>query len=83
MNWIKQNKFEAGLLLVVILAAVGIFLYGNSQGKAYDEAKERFDSADSQVITLEGGAPFPNDTRASGLKYSMGSVTFSSRNSRR
>ena len=60
MNWIKQNTFEAVLLIVVIAAAIGIVFFGMSSGKAYQEAKERFDSAESSVANMERGKPFPN-----------------------
>ena len=59
MNWIKQNKFEAILLLVVLILAIGVFLYGNSQSKAFKDSVDRFESADSEVGRLEGVAPYP------------------------
>jgi len=61
MNWIKQNKFEAMLLLVVVVIAIGIFMFGNSQGAAYEEDLSRFEDANSRVTQHESAAPFPND----------------------
>lgn len=60
MNWFKQNKFEAILLILVLLAAIGIFLFGNKKKGAYNEALERFDRANSSVQNLEKNAPYPN-----------------------
>jgi hypothetical protein len=60
MNWIKQNKFEAMLLLVVVVIAIGIFMFGNSQGAAYEEDLGRFEDANSQIAVYENAAPFPN-----------------------
>ena len=60
MNWMKQSKFEAILLVVVVIAAAGIIFMGLSQGKAYKAAKERFDDAESEVSAMESGKPYPN-----------------------
>ena len=39
-SWIKNNKFEAFLLLLVIIVAVGAYLHGSKKGSLYEAAKE-------------------------------------------
>ena len=72
MNWMKQSKFEALLLIVVVAIAAGIIFLGLSQGKAYKEAKERFDEAEEAVARMESGKPYPDPQSVDERKKEVG-----------
>ena len=59
-DWIKENKFEAGLLLVVLLLVIGAFVLGSGQGKKYREHKNYYDAAVGQKKNLEAKRPYPS-----------------------
>ncbi len=63
MNWAKENKFEAGLLVPAIAAAVGTYFYTSGKSEQYDEAKERFDAGAGQLRNLESRKPYPSDDK--------------------
>ena len=63
-SWIKNNKFEAFLLLLVIGWAVGAYLYGADKGKLYDESKANYEVLDGAVKRLQAKKPFPTTASA-------------------
>ncbi len=63
-EWIKNNKFEALLLLVVVLAGLGAYVFGSGKGRAYTEAKASFDEHAASVTRLKGKKPYPNPEKA-------------------
>ncbi len=63
-DWIKNNKFEALLLLVVILVAGGALLYGRSKGQLYEEQRDSYQGYVQAVKGLKGKKPFPTSDNA-------------------
>jgi hypothetical protein len=59
-DWIKENRFEAGMLVVVVLISVVAYLFGGKQGAAYQEHKEGYGVAANTVTQLRQKKPFPN-----------------------
>jgi hypothetical protein len=64
VSWIKNNKFEAFLLLLVVAVAVGSGLYGNDKGALYEEAKGSYEGYNSTVTRLELMRPYPTTENA-------------------
>lgn len=60
MNWIKENTFAAGLLLVAFAAIIGTYLFAGSRTKAFDESKAAFDASASRYTDLARIQPFPS-----------------------
>lgn len=61
-DWIKNNKFEAGLLLVVVLIAGGAYFLAGNSGTAYEEASNRYASAAGQINQAMSLRPAPTDS---------------------
>lgn len=60
MNWFKQNKFLATLLVVtLVVGGVLAFLMLSAQG-TYAETEQRYDELSSELSRLQTAAPFPN-----------------------
>ena len=59
MNWIKENKFLAGLLGGTLLAAVLLYLFGSRGSTKYAEAKDAFDQAAAEVSQAERLPVYP------------------------
>ena len=68
-DWIKNNKFEALLLLGVIIVAVGAFLFGSGKDRLYEEAKGTYGQHRQSVMGLEGKKPYP--TPASATEFEL------------
>ncbi|MBK1853621.1 Amuc_1100 family pilus-like protein [Verrucomicrobiaceae bacterium 5K15] len=60
MSWIQENKFVAGLIGVTAVVGGGILFFGNSQGNAYEEKMESFETLKGKYSTLEKSTPYPN-----------------------
>ena len=58
-DWIKNNKFEALLLLGVIIVAVGAFLFGSGKDRLYEEARDTYQQHMQSVTGLKGKRPYP------------------------
>ena len=63
-DWIKNNKFEALLLLVVIIVAAVSFLYGSGKDKIYEEERENYQGSVQAVKGLKGKKPYPTAEKA-------------------
>ena len=63
-SWIKNNTFEAFLLLVVIGVAVLSYLHGSKKGKVYDEKKASYVGHNGNVKQLEAKKPYPTTENA-------------------
>ena len=63
-SWIKNNKFEAFLLLLVIIVAVGAYLHGSKKGSLYEAAKEGYGAHASAVSGLKSKRPYPTPANA-------------------
>lgn len=63
-DWIKENKFEAGLLFLVLLAAVAAFVIGGKQGDQYATHKNNYDAKVATLNQLEALEPYPTDPNA-------------------
>ncbi|MFP6866715.1 MAG: Amuc_1100 family pilus-like protein, partial [Roseibacillus sp.] len=59
-DWIKENKFEAGMLVAVVLISMVAYLFGGKRGAAYQEHKENYGVAANSVTQLRQKKPFPN-----------------------
>ncbi|MFP6882782.1 MAG: Amuc_1100 family pilus-like protein, partial [Roseibacillus sp.] len=59
-DWIKENKFEAGMLVAVVLISIVAYLFGGKRGAAYQEHKEYYGVAANTVTQLRQKKPFPN-----------------------
>lgn len=60
-DWIKENKFEAALLGIVILAAIGAFVVGGKKGGEYQLQKDLYADNARKKATLESKNPYPNE----------------------
>jgi hypothetical protein len=58
-DWIKENKFEAGLLFLAILALIGAYIVGGGQGRKYDEHKEYYEIEANKKKGFESKSPYP------------------------
>ena len=63
-SWIKNNTFEAFLLLLVIGVAGLSYSHGGKKGKVYDEAKASYEGLDVAVRQLEAKKPSPTPDKA-------------------
>ena len=60
MNWIKENKFLTGFIVVTLLGAGALaFLVLAAKGKL-EEADQRYNVAAAELTRLQSGAPFPD-----------------------
>lgn len=60
MNWIKNNKFVAGLAGGTLAGAILLFFVGSHFTSAYDQAKEAYDAAADQVASSVKLPLFPS-----------------------
>jgi hypothetical protein len=59
MDWIKQNKFLAGFLLIILIVGGGLgFLAFTAKGK-YDQAYTDYDEKAKRLTGLYGQQPYP------------------------
>ena len=72
-DWIKNNKFEALLLLVVIIVAVAAVLFGRGKGELYEEEKARYQGYVQAVTGLKGKRPFPTPKNAKAFELEINS----------
>ena len=63
-SWIKNNTFEAFLLLVVIGVAGLSYWHGGKKGQVYDEARESYEGLDAAVRQLHAKRPSPTTDNA-------------------
>ncbi len=63
-DWIKDNKFEAGLFVVVLFCVIGAYLVGGKAGTRYKEHKDYYDSRKAEKVQLESRKPYPNRENA-------------------
>lgn len=60
MSWIQENKFVAGLIGVTAVVGGGILYFGSSQGGAFNEKMQEYETLKSQYASLEKSTPYPN-----------------------
>lgn len=74
MSWFQQNKFTAifGGVTVVLAGAVGFLVVG-AKGE-YEKKKSDFESKLSELQSLQGGKPFPNDKNVAAYKAELAKV---------
>ena len=60
MNWIKENKFLTGFIVVTLLGAGALAYLVMSAKATLDEADQRYNAAASELTRLQSGAPFPD-----------------------
>lgn len=58
-DWIKENKFEAGLLLAVVLVAIIAVVMGGSLGTKYQEAKDGYETETQSIAKKKALKPSP------------------------
>jgi hypothetical protein len=59
MDWIKQNKFLAGFLLIILVAGGGLgFLAFSAKGR-YDEVRETYTTKSTELNRLQTSQPYP------------------------
>ena len=63
-DWIKNNKFEALLLLVVIMVAVAAVLFGRGKGELYEDERASYQGHVQAVTGLKGKRPYPTSENA-------------------
>ena len=63
-SWIKNNKFEAFLLLFVVFIGIGAFLHGSGKDSLYEESKEKYSGYARSVGTLRAKKPYPTPEKA-------------------
>jgi len=59
MSWIKENKFIAGLAATTLVVLGILYFFGSSAAAKYDEAKQKFDEANSEATSFESMALYP------------------------
>lgn len=71
MNWLKENPFLSGLLLVALgVAAVLSYLIFQSWS-SYSAASEAYTNAVTTLHRLQNKVPFPNEQNLSALKTNL------------
>ena len=70
-DWIKENKFAAGLLAVAIAAIIGTYFFSGSKSDAYDKAKADYDQKSGNYASLIRTEPFPNGTNQEAYRKSV------------
>ncbi|NNC88971.1 MAG: hypothetical protein HKN82_10985 [Akkermansiaceae bacterium] len=60
MDWIKENKAVAGLGIVTLLVAGGLYFLGSSWASKQEEALLAFEDNRNQLQRLESQAPYPD-----------------------
>jgi hypothetical protein len=59
MDWIKQNKFLAAFLLIILVAGGGLgFLAFSAKGR-YDEVRETYTTKSTELNRLQTSQPYP------------------------
>ena len=62
-DWIKNNKFEAGLLLVVLVVVGVAYFLSGKWGTRYELAKENFDGSQRDIANFRRLKPSPTEAR--------------------
>jgi len=60
MNWVKQNKFLTGFLVVMLIGVGALGFQVLSASSAYDEATENYTKASAEYNRLRHLVPYPN-----------------------
>ena len=60
MNWIKENKFLTGFLVITLLGAGALAFLMMSAKDTLDVAQQHYDAAAAELTRLQNGAPFPD-----------------------
>ncbi|MEO6569892.1 MAG: Amuc_1100 family pilus-like protein [Opitutaceae bacterium] len=60
MNWFKENKFLAGLLVLTLVGAAALGFLLMSAQSAFAEAQQRYDEQAAELTRLQNSAPFPD-----------------------
>jgi len=71
MSWIKENKFLAVLIAVVVIVGGALFYLGSASSSRYSEAKDSFDNSVNEMKSLAGGDLFPSDKNADAKKKAI------------
>ncbi len=66
MNWIKENKFIAVLAGITLVIVAALYFVGSTKAKEYEEAKEKFDEANSEATSFESMALYPKPENKAG-----------------
>lgn len=70
-DWIKENKFAAGMLGIAIVALIGTYFFSSSKSEAYDKAKADYDQKSSNYSNLIRTEPFPNAANQEAYRKSV------------
>ena len=70
-DWIKNNKFEALLLLVVIMVAVAAILFGRGKGELYEQERDSYQGYVQAVTGLKGKKPYPTSENAKNFELQI------------
>lgn len=70
-DWIKNNKFEALLLLVVIMVAVVAVLFGRGKGELYEQERDNYQGYVQAVTGLKGKKPYPTSENAKNFELQI------------
>lgn len=65
MSWIQENKFVAAWAGTTAVLGGTILFFGFSQGGAYEEGLENYESLKGQYLKLEKSTPYPNASNLS------------------
>lgn len=66
MNWIKENKFISVLAGITLVIVGALYFVGSTKATEYDEAKEKFDEANSEATSFESMALYPKTENKAG-----------------
>jgi len=72
MNWLKENKFLAGLIGGILLGLIALWFVGSSGKKRYEQAKSDYDAAVGEVTGFERSGLYPNKANEDGKKKAIG-----------
>src|SRR6266511_4435398 len=59
MDWIKQNKFLTGLLLIILIAGGALGFLAFSANTKYNAARETYPTKASELNRLQTAQPYP------------------------
>lgn len=65
-DWIKENKFEAGLMLVVVIVTIVAVVVGGSLGSKYEMAQSNFEIETQSIKKKHGLKPSPTPAGVKG-----------------
>ena len=71
MSWIKENTFLAGLVIVTVVLAAVLYVFGSSGASRFEEAQQTYESASSETANFERSKLYPTRENLDGKKAAL------------